>query len=411
MVKERKFLKGPRLRDVSTYDFPGLKKAFSLGPDQIIQQISDARLLGRGGAGFPTGTKWDLALQQQGERKYMICNADEGEPGTFKDRYLLEERPLKVLEGLIIGAYAVGASHGFIYIRGEYTEPIKIVRTILEEAREEGVLGEDIFGSGFDFDVKLVRGAGAYVCGDETSLINSIEGKRGISRIKPPYPIQKGLYDQPTVVNNVESLACAAEIINQGAGEFAALGTDNSRGTKLISVSGDINIPEVFEVEFGSCTLNEIIEELGGGVRRGKEPKFVIPGGLSTAALLPDELNCSYSYEGIESAGSSLGSGAIIVVGESRDLVDILLKVSRFYMDETCGTCFPCREGNKQINYMLSQHRNKKFTSQEVELIEDIGESIAAAARCGLGQTSLSLINSIFAKFSEELIEEVIQVD
>lgn len=407
MVMEKKFLKGNPLKDISEYDFPGLRRALSLGQENVIQEISDSMLLGRGGAGFPTGTKWSLALEQAGDKKYFICNADEGEPGTFKDRFLLEERPLKVLEGLMIGAYAVGADEGFIYIRGEYDLPIKIFREILEDARDEGILGKNIFGSDFDFDLTLVRGAGAYVCGDETSLINSIEGKRGISRIKPPYPIQEGLFGNPTVVNNVESLACAAEIINKGAGEFVALGTDNSRGTKLVSLSGDINLPGVYEIEFGCGTLEEIINDLGGGVSYGNKPKFVIPGGLSTAALLPEELNCGYSYEDIEEAGSSLGSGAIIVVGESRDLVEILLKVSRFYMDETCGTCFPCREGNKQINFMLNQHKNKKFTRQEVEIIKDIGDAIAAAARCGLGQTSLSLIESIFDKFPEELIEEV----
>ncbi len=410
MVKEVKFLKGPELRDIVDYDFPGLNRALSLGPDKVIQEISEARLLGRGGAGFPTGTKWDLAQQQKGDEKYFICNADEGEPGTYKDRYLLEQRTLKVLEGIIIGAYAVGANRGFIYIRGEYSNPIKIMKRALEEAREAGILGENIFDSGFDFDLRLVRGAGAYVCGDETALINSIEGKRGISRIKPPYPIQKGLFDKPTVVNNVESLACAAEILHRGAGEFASCGVENSRGTKLVSLSGDVNYADIFEVEFGSCTLREIIEDLAGGVKGEGKPKFVVPGGLSTAALTAGELDCEYSYEGIEEAGSSIGSGAIIVCRESRDLVDILLKVSRFYMDETCGTCFPCREGNRQINHMLSKHRNRKFSREEVELVEDIGEAIAAAARCGLGQTSLSLISSIFDKFPHELIEEGVRI-
>ncbi len=411
MVKEKKFLKGPRLRNIDSYNFPGLKQALKLTPGQVIDKISKAQLLGRGGAGFPTGKKWELAQQQNGKKKYMICNADEGEPGTFKDRYLLEERPLKILEGILIGAYAIGAEDGYIYIRGEYSLPIKIMRELIKEAEEAGILGGNIFSSGFNFNLTLVRGAGAYVCGDETSLLNSLEGERGISRIKPPYPIQAGLYGCPTVVNNVESLANAAEILHQGPEKFLSFGTRDSRGTKLICLSGDVNIGEVFEIEFGSCTLQEIIADLGGGVKGADKPKFVIPGGLSTAALTPDKLNCRYSYEGLEEAGSSLGSGAIIVVKDSRDLVDILLKVSRFYMDETCGTCFPCREGNKQINNMLKRHKNKKFTPEELKLIEDIGETISAAARCGLGQTSLTLISSIFANFSHELIEEVSKND
>lgn len=404
MVKEHKLLMGPPLLKAGEYDFLGLQKALKLGPEEIIEEIKKSGLKGRGGAGFPTGLKWELALAESSEKKYIICNADEGEPGTFKDRYLLEERPFKVLEGILIAARAVGADEGFIYIRGEYTEPIKIFSKVIKEAEKLGAVGNNIFGSEFNFKLKLVRGGGAYVCGDETSLINSIEGRRGISRIKPPYPIQEGLFGRPTVVNNVESLAAASEIIQQGADYYSDLGTENSRGTKLVCLSGDIEKPGVYEIEFGSATLKEILYDLGGGPLKDDRFKFIIPGGLSTAALTVDELDCSYSYEGIEAAGSSLGSGAIIAIGGKHQLLDILQRVGRFYMDETCGTCFPCREGNRHIDYIFKKHQNGKFYQEDVDILADIGKAISGAARCGLGQTSLSLARSLFYKFPEELI-------
>ncbi len=406
-MEETLYLKGEQIKDVNQYDFPGLKKALNIGQENIIAEIKKSGLKGRGGAGFPTGLKWDLARQQDSDQKYMICNGDEGEPGTFKDRYLMEERPLKVLEGIIIGAYASGASEGYVYIRGEYTDAIKIFNKVIEEAEEAGVLGENILDSSFSFNLKLIKGAGAYVCGDETSLINSIEGKRGSSRIKPPYPVAKGLYDKPTVVNNVETLTAAAEIINQGADSYTALGTENSRGTKLICLSGDVNEPGLYEVAFGQTTLKKIIDELGQGVKDNREMKFVIPGGISTALLEKENLDISYTYEDIEEAGSSLGSGAIIVVADGHNLVDLMLNVSRFFMDETCGTCFPCREGNRQVYHMLKETAdNGGFSSEQLEIIEDIGDTIHLAARCGLGQTSLNFIKSVFANYKDELMEK-----
>lgn len=404
-MEETLYLKGEQIKDINKYDFPALKKALSMEAEDVINAIKEANLKGRGGAGFPTGLKWDLARKQESDQKYMICNGDEGEPGTFKDRYLMEERPLKVLEGIIIGAYASGASEGYIYIRGEYTDAIKTFARVISEAEEEGILGENILDSGFSFNLKLIKGAGAYVCGDETSLINSIEGKRGRSRIKPPYPVEKGLYDKPTVVNNVETLTTAAEIINQGVDSFTALGTENSRGTKLVCLSGDVNEPGLYEVAFGQTTLKNIIDEFGQGMKDNREMKFVIPGGISTSVLDKDDLDIPYTYEDIENAGSSLGSGAIIVVAEGHDLVDLMHNVSRFFMDETCGTCFPCREGNRQVYHMLEKNTdNGGFTSGQLEIIEDIGDTIHQAARCGLGQTSLNFIKSIFANYKDELM-------
>ena len=407
---EENFLMGEQLLDPADYDFPALKKAFNMDREEVIQEIKDSGLKGRGGAGFPTGLKWELGYKEKSDEKYMICNADEGEPGTFKDRYLMENRPLLVIEGIITAAYAVNAQKGFIYIRGEYFDSIKIIDKLIDKMYKEDVLGQDILGSDFSFDLRLVKGAGAYVCGDETSLLNSIEGKRGASRIKPPYPIQKGLYEQPTVVNNVETLSSAARIIDEGASLYSAMGSKNSRGTKLVCLSGDINEPGVYEVEFGAQTIKEIIEQDGKGIKGGSDLRFVVPGGVSTAVLDKSEIDIPYTYEDLEKAGSSLGSGAIIAVGQEHDLVDLMLNVSRFFMDETCGTCFPCREGNRQINRILRKYK-ATFSIQEKEIIQDVGETIRLAARCGLGQSSLNFINSIMEKYEDELgIKEVLEV-
>ncbi len=401
-MNETLFLKKGLQKDLDKYEFPAFQKALEFGQERIIELVQRSGLKGRGGAGFPTGVKWKLAYEEIANEKYIICNGDEGEPGTFKDRFLMEESPLKVLEGIMIAAYAIGASKGYCYIRGEYAKPINIFEKLINNAREKGILGENIFGSDFDFDLHLVKGAGAYVCGDETSLINSIEGKRGCSRIKPPYPISRGLFDKPTVVNNVETLASVTQIFAQGIDEFMSLGTEKSRGTKLVCLSGDLNLPGVYEVEFGQATLGEIINEFGGGSKNNNSLKFVVPGGISTPILTPNQLGVSYTYEDIEKAGSTLGSGAVIVVAERHNLVDLMLNVAKFFMEETCGTCFPCREGNRQVYYMLQAFK-EGFTDSDIDLIKDIGNTIHLAARCGLGQTSLNFISSIFNTFQDEL--------
>ena len=402
-MQETLFLKHRESENIKDYPFSALKKALAMEPAGVVAEIKKSGLKGRGGAGFPTGVKWELALQEEADQKYVICNGDEGEPGTFKDRYLLEGTPFKVLEGIIIAAYACGAEQGYIYIRGEYDGPIRIFKKVLESAREKGIIGPNVMGSGFSFDLYLVKGAGAYVCGDETSLINSIEGKRGKSRIKPPYPITKGLFDRPTIVNNVETLAAAAEIINQGAERYLSLGTEDSRGTKLVCLSGDVCNPGVYEVEFGQVTLQKIIYDLGKGIKNNRPLKFVVPGGISTQVLTEQEIDIPYTYEDIAEAGSGLGSGAVVVVADGHDLVDLMLNVSRFFMDETCGTCFPCREGNRQVYHMLKKV-NGNLNEEKSRIIADIGKTIHLAARCGLGQTSLNFINSVLKKFENELI-------
>ncbi len=402
MAQEKFYLKGNKMLNIEEYEFKSIKNALQMGRTNTIQKIKDSELKGRGGAGFPTGIKWEMAADVEGDEKFLVCNGDEGEPGTFKDRYLLEERPLKLLEGILIAAYAVGAEKGYIYIRGEYSKAIEIFDQIIETAEKKKILNDYLFNSDFKFELKLIRGAGAYVCGDETSLLNSIEGKRGRSRIKPPYPIEKGLFNQPTVVNNVESLCCAAEILNPESEEFSSLGIEGSRGTKLLCLSGDLNKPGLYEVEFGKVTLKEIIYDLGGGLKANEELKFVVPGGISTAIIRAEDLDFPYSYQGFEKRSSSLGSGAVIAVSKKHDLLDLMLNVSRFYMDETCGTCFPCREGNRQINKILKSFNNsgKKI---DAELISDIGNTIRLAARCGLGQSSLNFITSVIENYGAEL--------
>lgn len=402
-MTETMFLKDKVSVSLECYDYPILQKVLQMNQKQVIAEIKESGLKGRGGAGFPTGLKWELALKEPGEEKYIICNADEGEPGTFKDRFLLENAPMQVLEGMIIAGYAIGAEKGYIYIRGEYAKAINIFQDTLSRAKKERVLGQNILDSGFNFEVQVVKGGGAYVCGDETSLINSIEGKRGASRVTPPYPIQDGLFGKPTVVNNVETLTAAAGILDKSGADYANLGTEKSKGTKLVSLSGNVKEPGIYEVEFGKMTIREIIDEFGGGAIG--ELEFVIPGGVSTEILTEEQLNIPYTYEDIAAAGSGLGSGAIIVVSKGHDLIDLMINVSRFFMDETCGTCFPCREGNKRVYHLLKEAATKGgFSQEDIQLIKDIGKTIHLAARCGLGQTSLGFIGSVLEKYEDELM-------
>ncbi|KLO23718.1 MULTISPECIES: complex I 51 kDa subunit family protein [unclassified Marinitoga] len=402
MIKEKIFLKSDLDKTMENYEFIGLKNSLKLDSENIVKKITESGLRGRGGAGFPTGKKWQFALSQKSDVKFLICNADEGEPGTFKDRFLLENMPFKVLEGIIIAAYTVKANYGYIYIRGEYSNAIEIFEKTIKDAYHRGLLGKDILGSGFDFELKLIKGAGAYVCGDETSLINSIEGKRGFSRIKPPYPVQKGLFDKPTVVNNVETLTAVAEIMKYEDNIYSKLGTEKSRGTKLVSINGDVKLPDVYEIEFGSMTVKDIIELAGGSK---DEINFVVPGGIATSILKDEELDVLYTYEDLEKSGSSIGSGGMIVVSKKHDLLDILLNVSEFFVKETCGTCFPCREGNRNIREILLKMKRKGYKEEYKKIIGDLKESIMLAARCGFGQSSVNFIYSVLEKYFYEEVK------
>ncbi|KLO23588.1 NADH dehydrogenase [Marinitoga sp. 1197] len=402
MIKEKIFLKSDLDKTMENYEFIGLKNSLKLNSKNIVKKITESGLKGRGGAGFPTGKKWQFALSQKSDVKFLICNADEGEPGTFKDRFLLENMPFKVLEGIIIAAYTVKANYGYIYIRGEYSNAIEIFEKTIKDAYHRGLLGKNILGSGFDFELKLIKGAGAYVCGDETSLINSIEGKRGFSRIKPPYPVQKGLFDKPTVVNNVETLTAVAEIMKYEDNIYSKLGTEKSHGTKLVSINGDVKLPDVYEIEFGSMTVKDIIE-LAGGPK--DEINFVVPGGIATSILKDEELDVLYTYEDLEKSGSSIGSGGMIVVSKKHDLLDILLNVSEFFVKETCGTCFPCREGNRNIREILLKMKRKGYKEEYKKIIGDLKESIMLAARCGFGQSSVNFIYSVLEKYFYEEVK------
>ncbi|MGM0641703.1 MAG: complex I 51 kDa subunit family protein [Thermotogota bacterium] len=394
---EKIFLKNDIDKKIENYGFLGLKNSLKLSEKDIIEKVKESNLRGRGGAGFPTGIKWEYANSINSDIKIVICNGDEGEPGTFKDRYLMENMPFKVIEGIIICGYAVNANYGYIYIRGEYEKSINEIQKTIKYMYKNNLLGKNILKSDFDFELKLIKGAGAYVCGDETSLINSIEGERGRSRIKPPLPIEEGLYKKPTIVNNVESLSSAAEIMKYEDNEYTKMGTSESRGTKLVSISGDINNPGVYEIEFGKKTINEIIN-LSGGIK-GEKVGIVIPGGIATECLVEEELDTLYSYEDLGKIGSSLGSGGMIVINNERNLFEIIKNVSDFFKNETCGTCFPCREGNKNINAILEDVlESGEINQEEKDLIREIKDTIGLAARCGFGQSSVNLILSILEK-------------
>lgn len=394
---EKIFLKSDINLKYENYPFEGLKKSLKILPDDVVKKIKKSTLKGRGGAGFPTGLKWEFSNKIDSDIKIVICNGDEGEPGTFKDRYLMENMPFKVIEGILICGYATKSRYGYIYIRGEYDLAIKKIKRTIEKMYKNNLIGNNILGSNFSFDLKVIRGAGAYVCGDETSLINSIEGKRGISRIKPPLPINKGLYDKPTVVNNVETLCTCAEIMKYENDIFLEMGTSNSRGTKLVSVSGDIYESGVYEVEFGKNTINDIIKMCGGII--GKEIGMIIPGGIATECLIKEELNTLYTYEDLEKIGSSIGSGGMIIINNEKNIFEILKNVSDFFKNETCGTCFPCREGNKNINIILENTiKNNTISKEKIEIISEIKQAIGLASRCGFGQSSVNLILSILNK-------------
>jgi NADH-quinone oxidoreductase subunit F len=351
-----------------------------------------SELLGRGGAAFPTWAKWEGAAKAPGQPKYFVINADESEPGTFKDRVLLEGDPCRVLEGAIIGAYAIGASRIYIYIRGEYPLAIERVEAALQELREAGYLGERILGSDFSIDVEVRSGAGAYICGEETALFESIEGKRGFPRVKPPFPTTHGLFGKPTAINNVETLAQTPYIINQGPDAFLRLGTADSAGPKLLCVSGDVVRPGLYEIGFG-VTLRHLIENLAGGVVGGKLQALLIGGAAGTFAT-PAQLDTPITFQGLRAAGLTLGSGAIMVFNDKRDLRDILRRLARFFAHESCGKCYPCQLGTQRQYEILDRLAEGQPLPGDVIRLQDVGWTMTDASLCGLGQTAASAVLS-----------------
>ena len=387
----------PRSLDdyLATGGYRGLRRAMEIGREAVIAEVTASGLLGRGGAAFPTGRKWAAVAVQPGQPHYTVCNADESEPGTFKDRVLMEEDPYAIVEAMTIEGFATGGAHGFLYIRAEYPLSAARMAHALATAREAGYIGADILSSGVAFDIEIRRGAGAYVCGEETALFNSIEGKRGEPRNKPPFPVEVGLFGRPTAVNNIETLVNVPGIVADGAASFAALGTQGSRGPKLFCISGAVPRPGVYEVEFGA-SLGDLIA-LAGGVTPGRALRAVLLGGAAGVFVGPDSLGLPLTFEATRAAGATLGSGVVMVFDETADLVGTLRRVAAFFRDESCGQCVPCRVGTVRQEELLARLANGRpngSKEDELALLADLGLAMRDASICGLGQTASSAIES-----------------
>jgi NADH-quinone oxidoreductase subunit F len=385
--------------------YDALEKALKMEPDEVLAQISDSGIRGRGGAGFRMGQKAGF-LPHGDKEKYLVCNADESEPGTFKDRELMQKSPHMLIEGIIIASYAVDIHRAFIYIRGEYAHQADILEVAIAEAVDAGLLGERILGSGHSLTLVLHRGAGAYICGEETGLLDSLEGKRGNPRLKPPFPAIEGLYHGPTLINNVETLATVPHIIRLGGKEYAEIGTETSTGTKLVSVSGDVRRPGNYEIELG-IPSRELIYDLAGGPEEGREVKFWFPGGSSSPVLTADDLDVPYDFDSMAKAGSMLGSGAIIVVDDSHTVLEVAIKLAKFYAHESCGKCVPCREGTNWTVKMLQRIESGEATPMDLDIMASVQEQIIGNCLCVLGDAMAMPIGSMIVKFREELEAEI----
>ena len=377
--------------------YEALAKALTtMTPDQVIAEVKASGLKGRGGAFFPTGLKWDFASKAEGDEKFIVCNADEGEPGNFKDRLIMEGDPHQIIEGMVIAGYAVGARKGYIYIRGEYQQSVAHTERAIDVAREMGLLGTDIMGSGFNYDITVFKGAGAYVCGEETALLESIEGRRGESQMKPPFPPTHGLLGQPTVINNVETLANVPHIIAKGAEWYCTIGTGQSRGTKIFSPCGDVQYPGVYEVPFGA-TLRDIIYTMAGGIKNGKKLKGVLMGGPSGVFVGEDALDRKLCAEDLNP-----GAGALIVVNEDRCMVDLMQNIAQFFYHESCGQCIPCREGTKRMLEFFNWWTAGAGSEADIKLLDSLVSTMQTASRCGLGQFAGVAFKSSLPLFEDE---------
>lgn len=389
--------------------FLALEKVLSgLSPEEVINIVLASGLRGRGGAGFPTGLKWRLAREARSGEKYLICNGDEGDPGAYMDRGLMESNPFSLIEGMLIGGYAVGASKGFIYIRQEYPLAIERLERALEKAGEAGLLGKNILGTDFSFEIELVRGAGAFVSGEETALIASIEGRRAFPRQRPPFPVIHGLWGQPTVINNVETWANVPLVLQNGAAWFSRAGTPSSKGTKIFSLVGKVRYTGLVEVPFG-LTLGEVIEEVGGGAEPGCKIKAVQTGGPSGGCLPASLFHLPLDYESLQQAGSIMGSGGMIVIDESTCLVDLVLYFLRFAREESCGQCAPCRLGTRQMVRLLEKISRGEGKIEDLELLQRIGWTMQEASLCGLGRTAANPVLSALRYFRQELEKHVLE--
>ncbi|MBE6398475.1 MAG: NADH-quinone oxidoreductase subunit NuoF [Lentisphaerae bacterium] len=382
------------------------KVLFDMTPEQVVEEILKSGLRGRGGAGFPTGMKWKFAQQQPKGQKYMVCNADEGDPGAYMDRSTLEGDPHSILEAMTIAGYAIGASKGFIYIRAEYPLAIHRLEVAIQQARDLGLLGDDILGSGFSFDIELRFGAGAFVCGEETALLQSIEGNRGMPKPRPPFPAVKGLWDRPTVINNVETLANIPVIINKGADWFNKIGTETTKGTKVFALTGKVNNSGLIEVPMGT-TLREIIFDIGGGIRGGHQFKAAQTGGPSGGIIPPQFLDTKIDFESLAKIGSIMGSGGLIVMDETDCVVDIAKFYLDFTVDESCGKCAPCRIGGRKLLNYLNKITEGRGTEDDIVQMQNISDAMCKASLCGLGQTAANPVKSTLKYFMDEYMEHI----
>jgi NADH-quinone oxidoreductase subunit F len=394
----------PDLHTIDVYERTGgyeaLRKALAMTRGEVLQELEASALRGRGGAGFAMGKKVSF-LPKGAMDKYLVCNADESEPGAFKDRELMQKNPHQLVEGIIIAAYAGGITRAFIFIRGEYQLQAERLEAAVEQARDKGFLGDRILGSDHSLTLWVHRGAGAYICGEETALLDALEGKRGNPRLKPPFPANQGLYQGPTLVNNVETLSTAAAIIRMGGEEYAKLGTTGSTGTKVVSISGHVQRPGNYEIELG-ISSREIIYGLAGGPPEGREIKLWFPGGSSSPVLTKDDLDLSYDFDTMAKAGSMLGSGSIIIVDDSTSVVDVALKVAKFYRHESCGKCTPCREGTNWTVKMLERIDSGEATPMDLDIMAGVQDNIIGNCLCVLGDSMAMPIGSMIAKFREE---------
>jgi len=400
----------PRGHLLSVYQDAGgyaaLKKALSMTREAVMGEVKAGNLRGRGGAGFPAGVKWGFMAKDDGGPRYLCINADEGEPGTFKDRYIMERSPHLMLEGATITCFAINAHACYIYIRGEFFPAARCVREAIEEAVKAGYLGKNILGSGFDLDVHVHMGAGAYICGEESALIESIEGKPGKPRSRPPFPAVVGLFNRPTIVNNVETISAVPSIIEKGGAWYAGLGTPGNGGTKLYCVSGHVKKPGIFELPMGT-SLREIIYTHAGGMRGAAPLKAVIPGGSSTPVLTPDEIDVKMDFDGLKSVGSMLGSAATIVFDDTACMVRSLARLAHFYAHESCGQCTPCREGTHWMAKIADRIENGKGRAGDIDLLDDVASSIMGNTICPLGDAAAMPVTGFLNKFRAEFEEHV----
>ncbi|MBQ4443467.1 MAG: 4Fe-4S binding protein [Clostridia bacterium] len=388
--------------------FKGLARALKMDRKEVIDEILNSGLRGRGGGGFPTGRKWLFAYQQPDGEKYVVCNGDEGDPGAFMDEAILEGNPLAVIEGMMIAGYAIGAQNGYFYVRAEYPVAVARLQNAIKQAEKAGLIGDNILGSNFSFRVNLRLGAGAFVCGEETALLNSIQGQRGMPRPRPPFPAVKGLWDSPSIVNNVETLACVPYILREGWQEFAKYGTEKSKGTKVFALAGKVNNVGLVEVPMGT-TLRELIYEIGGGIPNGKEFKAIQTGGPSGGCLTKDDLDTAIDYDNLIAKGSMMGSGGAIVMDEDNCMVDVAKFYMDFICDESCGKCSPCRIGTKRMLEMLTKITDGKATLEDIDALQELAATVKSNSLCGLGQTAPNPILSTLSHFRDEYDAHILE--